>query len=743
MSKRTELNRRDFLRAAGSGLVVGAALTTVQGCAGPFDRVRSAGTSVWGKDPDQKPETLFDIWLKISVDNTVTVFVPSSELGQGVSTSLPMLIAEELDADWKSIRMEMSPAHTDYRKKYHYGSFHMTAESRSVRESWIRLRQAGAAARSMLVEAAAARWGVTPEQCKTENGSVFHPDGKTALPYGALADEAAHFSAPSDPPLKDPKDFKLIGKSIPRVDLPAKVNGSAVYGVDVKVPGMVYAAIRICPVFGGSLKSVNRKSIEGMPGVEAVVELDDAVAVVANSWWRAQQAVSKLDVVFDEGEHADFNDAGVEAMLNAGLEDSGPETYGCGDIDDAIEEASTVLDQVYSVPYIQHATLEPMNCTAHVQEDRIDLWIPTQSQEWTEDKVTSVSGMSRSKIFIHTTLVGGGLGRRLESDFAAQAVLISEAVGKPVKLIWNREQDTQHGFYRPAFKGRLQAAIDEKGNLTGLSVHNSGQFILQNYAPGFIIDIARRFPSWLNQDLDALAQQGAIEQGYDIANQSISYTRTICPVPIGNHRSVGHSYNAFFMESMLDEVAHATKSNPLAMRKKLLAHSPRQVAVLNKLEQISGFGKPPEGRSQGISFHTAFGSMSGQVAEVSVDDKGTLKVHKVYCVVDCGPVVHPDTVVSQLEGGIAFALSNMLGEEINIEKGRVRQSNFHDYPILKLSDMPDVEVAIMDNPGVHPGGIGEVGVPPLIPAVTNAIFAATGYRVRSMPLSKHKLPGKA
>ena len=741
MSNSTNLNRRDFIRRTGTGLVVGAALTGNQGCAGPFDRGNFLAQSVWGKPAANHPETLFDIWLKISTDDTITVFVPSTEMGQGVSTSLPMLIAEELDADWESIRMEISPVHTDYRKKYHYGSFHMTAESMSIRESWVKLRKAGAAARSVLVQAGANRWGISADSCTTADGKVIHSDGKTTLSYGELAQEAGALSVPSDPPLKDAKNFKFIGKSLPRVDLAAKVNGSAGFGVDVEIDGMVYAAIRQCPVFGGSVKSINKESIKGMPGVEGVVQLDDAVAVVANSWWRAKAAVEKLDITFDEGDTPNYNDADVTAMLDAGLKDEGPTTYSTGDVDDALEQATTVLEAEYGVPYIQHATLEPMNCTAKVTDDRIDVWVPTQTQEWTEDKITSVTGMSRSDIYIHTTLVGGGFGRRLESDFVAQAVLIARAAGKPVKLIWTREEDTQHGFYRPAFKGKLKAGINAKGEPTALSLHNSGQFILQNYAPGFLIDIVRRFPSWVNQDIDQLAQQGALEQGYSIPNQSISYTRTTGPVPIGNHRSVGHSYNAFFMECFLDEIANETKTNALELRKKLLSHSPRQLRVLEALGKLSNYGNPPAGRSHGVAFHTAFGSISGQVAEVSVDEAGKLTFHKVYCVVDCGPVVHPDTIVSQLEGGIAFALSNALGEEINLNEGRVVQSNFHDYSLLKLAQMPEVEVEIIDNPDDSPGGIGEVGVPPLIPALTNAIFAATGYRVRSMPLSKHKLRG--
>ncbi len=712
MSEIHNLSRRAFLKTtaiAGGGLLLGFHL--------PWESHATAATSAAQE---------INAWLRIDRDDMVTIVVGQSEMGQGVHTALPMIVAEELEANWQKVRVEFAPVAAAYRNPI----FHIqgTGGSTSVRGFYDPLRQAGAAAREMLVAAAANSWGVSPGECRVEDGVIVHKPSGRKLRYGVLAAAAAKLTPPANPPLKSREQFRLIGKPTKRLDSPAKVDGSAIFGLDVKVPGLLYAAVKACPVFGGKVASLNRKAAKAMSGVKAVLEIRDGIAVVAESYWQAKKALDTVEVKWAEGTQVTLDSAQIAQRLRDGLRETGVVAKETGNVEKAFAAAAKVIEAEYDVPFLAHATMEPMNCTAHVRAQGCEVWAPTQGPEAAQLLAAKLTGLPPDKVKVHTTFLGGGFGRRFEGDFVAQAVLLSKAVGKPVKVVWSREEDMQHDFYRPASACHLRGAFDAAGRLLGLT-----QLLV---APSIM---ARVFPDRVKGGLDQSSVEGSVSTPYGIPNRRVRYVMKDTGVPVGFWRSVGNSHNAFYIESFIDEIAHATRTDPYEFRSELLASNPRHRAVLEMAATKAGWGKPlPDHRFRGIALHESFGSIVAEVAEVSVSDEGRLRVHRVVCAVDCGHVVNPATVEAQMEGGIVYGLTAALKGEITLKAGRVVQGNFHDYEMLTQAEMPAVEVHILES-GAALGGVGEPGTPPIFAAVTNAIFAATGKRIRSLPIRKHDL----
>jgi isoquinoline 1-oxidoreductase subunit beta len=665
-------------------------------------------------------EASINAWLRIGTDDSITVMMAHSEMGQGVYTSLPMLVAEELEADWHKIQIETSPIGGVYKNPLI--GMQVTGGSTSVRSRWEMLRTAGAAAREMLIAAAAKQWQVKPQDCQAANSKVIHSASGKTLSYGQLAEAAAQLTPPDSPKLKSPSEFKLIGKPTKRLDTPAKVDGSAQFGIDVKLPNMLIATVKQSPVFGGKIKHYNETAAKTIKGVKAVVEVPNGVAVVAENYWQAKKGLDALNVRFAETEHDNIDTASITKVLQQGLTEKGAVAHSSGDVQAALKAAKTTLAAEYSVPFLAHVTMEPMNCTADVRKDSCEVWVGTQIQDGTQQMAAKVSGLPNEKIAVHTTYLGGGFGRRAELDFVAQAVLLSKAVGQPVKVIWSREEDTQHDFYRPAMITKFTAGLDNNGIPTAFKAHIVGPSIFQRF-----------FPGGLKNGLDHAAVEGIAELGYEIPNQYTDYVMKNTHVPVGFWRSVGHSHNAFFVESFIDEMAHSSGKNPYQLRRALLRKKPRFIKVLETLADKSAWEKPAaKGRYRGMAIHESFGSIVGEVVEISVNGRGDVTVHRVVCVVDCGIAVNPSTITAQMESAIVFGLS-ALKEAITLKNGRVEQSNFHDFPVLTMADIPQIDVHIIPSEDKL-GGIGEPGTPPIVPAVTNAIFAATGKRIRSLPL---------
>jgi len=724
--KPVNISRRAVLGGLG-GLFVGLHLP---GCAPLWPRVPTGFSSGADGAARAAPEgSYLSAWIRIAPDGAVTLRLGASEMGQGVFTALPMILAEELDADWKRVSIEMAPAHLEYGHPTPYGQTQMTAASESVRAYWGPLRAAGQFARSALIQAAADLWAVLVNDLTTTPGFVTD-GGERAASYGELARAAALINSPTVQPLKAPGDFRLVATSPPRADIPAKTDGSAAFGMDTRKPGMLFAASASSPVFGGRVGSVDAASeaqARAMPGVADVLTFKRFVAVTADSTWRARQALAALVVNWEPGPNAGLDSAAISAQLVAGLDGKGRKIEKEGDPETAFSTAATKVEAVYEVPYLNHAPMEPLNCTVQVLPDRVDVWVPTQAQTFTQKVAAKAAGAPRSKVHVHTTFLGGGFGRRSETDFVDQAARIAATTYQAVQLVWSREESFRHGFYRPAFACRLRAGVSAEGEVRSWMVDCSGQSILERFVPGVVSSL---------KVLDRLMVEGFEEMHYTVPTHSLRYARQDIPIPVGFWRSVAHSHNAFFKECFLDEVASAAGADPVALRRALLGKHPRHAAVMEKAVEASGWGRTDPGRYQGVALHESFGSIVAMVAEVSVDE-GRVRVHRVTAAVDCGQVIHPDTVAAQIEGSVAFGLSAALGEEITIEGGRVAQGNFHEYPILKLAQMPEVEVHLVDSGEVEPGGVGEIGVPPVAPAVCNAIFVATGVRIRSLPVSKH------
>jgi isoquinoline 1-oxidoreductase beta subunit len=711
--ERLAVTRREFFRistALGGGLLIGIQLGELASQArGEARPEAEAGDDVF--EPN--------VWLIISPDDRINIQVASSEMGQGVMTALPMLIAEELDADWSRVQAEFAPVNPAYANPI-FGR-QQTGGSTAVRGYWRVLREAGATAREVLIRAAARRWGVPPERCATEGGQVVDTETGRRLRYGELVGEAAAIPVPDMVFLKEPEQFRLLGRTTPRLDVPDKVDGGAQFGIDVKLPGLLTATVLRCPVFGGKVKSLEDTDARAVPGVRHVVTLSTGVAVLADHFWAARQGRDALKVEWDPGPAAQLDSAAIRAQMKQRV-DRGTAGRNDGNADRALENAERRLEAVYEVPYLAHACMEPMNCTAHVRSDGCDIWVPTQGQTRTHDTAVRLTGLPAERVRVHTTYLGGGFGRRSEQDFVIDAVEASRAAGAPVKVIWTREDDIRHDYYRPATYNRLAAALDERGMPEAWRHRIAGPSIAQREA---------REPETSGEDFSAT--EGALNLPYAIPNIHVTYARVNTAVPVGYWRSVASSQNAFITECFLDEVAAAGGKDPCELRRTLLAGQPRLRGVLELAADKAGWRKSTaEGRFRGIAVAQSFGSYVAQVAEVSIED-GVPRVHRVVCAIDCGMVVNPDTIVAQMESGIVYGLTAALKGEITIDSGRVVQGNFDDYPLLRLNECPNIEVYIVPS-GEAPGGVGEPGTPPIAPAVANAVFAATGKPVRRLPI---------
>jgi isoquinoline 1-oxidoreductase beta subunit len=716
MTHMPQISRRfvlTSLAAAGGGLALGfrlpADLAAAAAAAGPAE---------------------VNAWVVIQPDDTVVIRVARSEMGQGITTSLPMLVAEELGCDWSKVRAEFPSPEENLRRKRAWGEM-STGGSRSVRTSQEYLRKAGAAGREMLIAAAAAKWGVPSGECRAANSIITHtPTGRT-LRYGEVAEAAAKLPPPSAPKLKDPKDWTLLGTPQKRLDTSDKVTGKPIYGIDVRVPDMLYAAIVQSPVFGGTPKSWDESKIRALKGVRRVVQLPNAVAVVADSWWQAKKAADALPVVWDEGQNGKVSSASIAEFLRGGL--VAPDAAILrkqGDVDTALAGAAKRVEAEYGAPFLSHATMEPQNCTAHVTPDKVEVWAPTQSGEGALAAAAAAAEVPPEEVVVHKMMLGGGFGRRgAVQDYVHQAVLVAKVVGQPVKLLWSREEDIRHDFYRPAAMAKFTAGLDASGMPVAWRVRVTGPSILANL-----------FPQRLTNGVDPSFANGFTEEmAYAVPNYEVGYAMRTTHVPVGFWRSVNHSQNGFFRESFIDEMAHAAGQDPYQYRRKLLSKDPVRLAVLDAAAQKAGWDKPaPAGTSRGIALVEAYGSLCGQVAEASVGDKGEVRVHRVVAAIDTGHVVNPEILRAQLESGIVYGLTAALYGAITIDNGRVAQSNFDDYEMLRLADMPVVETVVVPSGGFWGGG-GEPGVPPLAPALCNAIFAATGKRVRSLPLKDQDL----
>ena len=706
----TTLDRREFLKksaAGGTALVIGFYLPS------KYEALAAV--------PPSEPASL-NAWVRIAQDNTVTILIDKSEMGQGVVTSLAMLLAEELEFDWKKVKTEFAPAAPAYFNPL-FG-LQGTGGSTSVRASWGPLTKAGAAAREMLILAAAQQWYVDPSACRAENGAVVHAATNKQLTYGALAEAAAKFPVPANPALKDPKNYKYIGKPVKRLDTPAKSNGKAGFGIDVRVPNMQYAVVARCPVFGGKVESFDATKAKAVRGVKQVLQISSGVAVVADNTWSAMEGRRALQIEWDEGPNASVSSESIRKLYLENAEKTGAIARKDGDVETALAGAAKKIEAAYEVPFLAHATMEPMNCAADVRTDGCDIYAPTQFQTFTQNTGAKITGLKPEQVRVHTTFLGGGFGRRAEQDFIAEAVEISKGAGAPVLVTWSREDDVQHDFYRPAAYSKLVGGLDADGWPIAWKSRIVGPSIMSRFFPGSV-----------KNGIDETSIEGQANSKYAIPNFLVEYVLTETGVPVGFWRSVGNSHNGYITECFVEELAKASGKDSFEFRRKLLANASRHRGVLELAAQKAGWGTPPPaGRTRGIAMVESFGSFVAEVAEVSVNRKsGEVKVHRVVCAVDCGRHVNPDIIAAQMEGGIVYGLTAALKGQITIDKGRVRQSNFHDYEMVRMNEMPNVEVHIVPS-NEAPGGVGEPGTPPIAPAVCNAIFAATGKPIRRLPI---------
>jgi isoquinoline 1-oxidoreductase beta subunit len=694
------LSRRIFLSSAAS-----AGLTlAIAGC-GKTGRANA--------DPNE-----INAWLSIHPEGTTTIRVNAVEMGQGSQTGLAQIVADELDADWSKVKVEMAPVSERYfTKDKNYFTGGSSAIGGDLNQ-FSAFAQAGAAARAMLVAAAAKRWNVEAAQCTTANGAVSGPGGKT-LSYGELAADAARQTVPSNVAPKAPGARKFIGKAVPRLDIPEKVNGTAIYGVDIKVPGMLYAAIVQCPYQRGTLASVDEAPAHAMRGVHKVVKLDNAVAVVADRWWRAKKAVLALQPQWKRRDGAITSDDAMFGAMRDAIGSAGTQVFAVDRehkdavakrVDDVFAEAKDIVEREYQVRFLSHSPIEPMNATAHFTGNACEMWTPTQVQFDTQAEVAKALALPKTAVTVHTPRIGGGFGRRLERDYSIQAALISRAAGAPVKLIWTREEDMTHDFYRAASICRVKAALGPDLSLRALDY--SGATANDTAVGGFL-------------------------KNYNIADSIVRQKQMMFPVTIGAWRSVDPSFTIFFLESLIDEIAHEKKQDPLAYRRKLIANNPRGLRVLDTVAQMANWGHAPAGHAQGVAFfnHAYWGTAVAEIVELSVDAANKITIHMVFCAIDPGTAVNPGAVEAQAQGGITLGLSAALGEAITLKDGAVEQKNFDQYSILRMAGAPDVQVRVLETPDAPIGGCGEPPVPPSMPALANAVFAATGKRVRSLPLS--------
>jgi isoquinoline 1-oxidoreductase beta subunit len=709
-------SRRRFLQAgaaAGGGLMLSLSL--------PFANREAQAADTDGFTPNA--------FIHIGSDGQIVLTMPYVEMGQGTYTAIPMLIAEELEVDLKQLRLEHAPPNERLYGNPLLGGIQATGNSNAMRAAWQPLRQAGATARTMLVSAAAKRWNVDPASCRAQSGEVLHASTGRRIKYSELAADATRMPVPESVALKRPADFKLIGTPAKRLDTPAKLNGTAVYGIDARPPGVKIATLAQSPVFGGRVKSVNDAAAKAVKGVRQIVRLDDAVAVVADHMGAAKKGLAALVIEWDDGPHAKLNTKEVASELEKATLNPGAVAQNIGNADAAMASAVTKVEAAYQVPFLAHATMEPMNCTVHVRQDGCEVWVGSQVVARAQAAAAQTAGLPLDKVVVHNHLIGGGFGRRLEIDGVIRAVQIAQQVDGPVKVVWTREEDIQHDMYRPYFFDRISAGLDEKGMPVAWNHRFAGSSV-----------IARWVPPFFNNGLDPDTTEGAIDLAYALPNMHVEYLRVEPPgIPTAFWRSVGPSHNVFVTESFMDELAAAARQDPVAYRLALLDKTPRAKAVLALAAEKAGWGQPlPDRVGRGVSVQLAFANYMAQIAEVEVSKDGAVRVRRVVCAVDCGTPINPDTIQAQIQGAIIFGITAALHGEITLKDGRVEQTNFDTYQMLRMDAAPAIEVYIVQS-SEPPGGMGEPGTSAIAPAVTNAIFAATGKRLRKLPVDTTQL----
>ena len=709
----TNLSRRNFLAssaAVGGGLLLSLSL--------PIGQSEAAGSETFAPNA----------FIRIGSDGQIVLTMPYVEMGQGTYTSIPMLIAEELEVGLKQVKLEHAPPNEKLYANPLLG-VQATGNSNAIRGGWKPLREAGATARVMLIAAAAKRWGVDVTSCRAQEGEVIHTPSGRKLSYGELAADAAKMPVPTNVALKKPEEFRLIGTPAKRLDIAGKVNGSAIYGMDARPPGVKVATLAQSPVFGGRVKSVDDTAAKAVKGVRQIVRLDDAVAVVADHMGAAKKGLEALKIEWDEGAHAGLSTADVARELEQATTRPGAVAQNIGDADKAMANAATKVEATYQLPFLAHATMEPMNCTVHFRGSECEIWLGTQAIARVQSMAAKAAGLPVEKVIVHNHLIGGGFGRRLEADGAVRAVEIAKQVDGPVKVVWTREEDIQHDMYRPYWFDRIAAGLDKDGKPVVWTNRFAGSSV-----------IARWLPPAFKDGLDPDTTEGAIDLVYSLPNFHVEYVRIEPPgIPTAFWRSVGPSHNVFVTESFIDELAAAAKQDPVAYRRALLDRNPRAKAVLDLAAEKSGWGQPlPKGRGRGIALQFAFGSYLAQVAEVEVAKDGTVRVHRVIAAMDCGAVVNPNTVQAQIQSAVNFGLTAALYGEITLKGGRVEQTNFDTYQILRMNEAPTIEVHVVQS-SEAPGGMGEAGTSGIVPAVANAVFAATGKRLRKMPIDASAL----
>jgi isoquinoline 1-oxidoreductase beta subunit len=707
------MTRRDFLK--NTGLVLAATALP--------DGLSLVNVSRVMADTDSpfKPHA----FLEIAEDDTITVWVGQTNLGQGSQTGIAMILAEELDADWTKVQVKMALAAEPFKSPVWHAQ--ATGGSSSIRHRWDLFRKVGAGARQMLVEAAAERWKIPTKKCATKDGNVIHPDGRS-FSFGKLAEAAGKRPVPENPPLKDPKDYRIIGTHRNRMDIPDKVMGKTVYGVDFKLPDMCIAVVARPPYYGSSYQSYDEKSAMTVKGVINVVPLENRIAVCAETTHAAMKGRDALNIKWSKGSHPDLNDDALDALFKEHLEKPASVAKTGGDVKKAMAEAAQTIEQSYKLPYLSHAQAEPINCTAHVEKERCRIWIPTQGQTATQLTASKLTGLPLEKVEVMTLPAGGGFGLRGEQDPVQDSVLLSKTLNRPVKVMWSREDDFANDRFRPASQCKIRAGLDKEGRITAW-LHTVA-------APSVM---SRLMPEFVKDGIDPDAVSGITDMPYSLPNLLVNYVMVNSPVTVGWWRSVGYSVNAFTVESFMDELAHAAGKDSLQFRLDHMEKSSRPYHVLSLLAEKSGWNSSvPEGRARGVAVTSCFESFAAHVAEVSVNEKGVITVHKMVCALDCGTAVYPDAIRAQAEAGVVMGLSVALHEKVSFENGGVKTANYNDYPVLAMSEVPEIEVHIAENT-LKAGGVGEPVFPSVAPAVANAVFKATGVRLRELPFKRELL----
>jgi isoquinoline 1-oxidoreductase beta subunit len=708
----TTMTRRDFLKK--SSLVIAA--TAFPGNPNLFN-----ASPVMAADAPFKPHA----FLEIAADDTVTVWVGQTNLGQGTHTGIPMIIADELDAAWETVKVKMALAAEPFKDPHWH--VQVTGGSTSIRHRWDLLRKVGAAARQMLVEAAAERWKIPASPCVTKDGRVLHPDGRS-LNYGQLVQAAAKQPVPEDPPLKTPQAYRIIGTPRKRLDTPDKVMGKTVFGVDFTLPEMCIAVVARPPRFGAALESFDEKAALAVNGVIKVVPLENKMAVCAKNTYAAIKGREALGIKWSAGSRPDLDDDALDVIYNAHLEKPGAVAKNKGDVATAFARAARTIEQSYKLPYIAHAQVEPINCSAHVEKERCRIWAPTQGQTAAQITASKLTGLPVEKVEVMTLPAGGGFGLRAEPDPVVDAVLLSTALKRPVKVMWTREDDFANDYFRPASRCRIKAGLDKNGRLIAWSHKVAAQSVM-----------SRVLPQYVKNGIDPDAISGVQDMPYALPNQLVEYAMVELPIPVGFWRSVGYSVNAFGVESFMDELAHAAGKDPVQFRLDHMEKGSRIYNLLSLLAEKGGWSTPvPAGRARGVAVTSCFESFAAHMAEVSVEKNGAITVHKMICALDCGTAVYPDAIRAQAEGGVVMGLSVAFHEKIRFADGGVKTANYDEYPVLTMRDVPDIEVHIARN-NLKAGGIGEPVFPSVAPAVANAVFRATGVRLRSLPFDRELL----